>query len=690
MNKKVSLKVITALLNSNPDGIVVLDLKGRPWIWNDRYLQIWRLDQSQLGAFTLERLSEAMLSQLESSDVLSQRFSFSVLDTNNGTEAHFRTRDGRWMRRRIHDFVVDGRKQGVVMHWADVTDTHELRLAAEHEHELLLSLIDNVPDQIYFKDTESRFIRINPSLAQRYGLKDPAEAVGKTDADYYSAEHAARTREDELRIMHTGEGVYNQLYREKWADDRYSWNLSTKLPLRDTKGTIIGTFGISHDITEHKERESLIWQQANFDSLTGLPNRRHLRSRWEQSRPLAERSKSMLALMLLDLDHFKEVNDTLGHALGDELIKEVAQRLQRVLRGADVVARLGGDEFAIVLSNLFQPILAAEIAQKILSVVVEPFALGGEIVFVTASIGIALYPNDGEQLDDLFKYADQAMYHAKRQGRNRFSFYTANLETEAQRKMRLSTDLRAALHTEQLYLVYQPVVDLSDSRVVGAEVLLRWKHPALGAISPAEFVPVAEASGWIAELGDWVMTEAIRQLGVWRQSLLRHMRLAINKSPMQMARPAEKLLRIDELLASAGLPGDAITIEITEGVLLQPTERVHARLQEFQQAGVKVAIDDFGTGYSALSYLLQYDIQVLKIDKVFVQGLADHERSRALARAVIGMATALGLDVVAEGIETAEQFALLKSMGCGYGQGFFLGKPMEAQAFEHWLRARLP
>lgn len=690
MIKNVSLKVITALLNSNPDGIVVLDLEGRPWLWNDRYLQIWCLDQSRMEALTLEQLSEVVLSQLESSDALRQQFPLRVLDANNGTEAHFRTVDGRWMRRRSHDFVVDGRKQGVVVHWADVTETHELRLAAEHEHELLISLINNVPDQIYFKDTESRFIRINPSLAQRYGLNDPAEAIGKTDADFYSAEHAAATREDECRIMRTGKGVFNQLHHEKWADGRYSWNLSTKLPLRDPNGAIVGTFGISHDITEHKERESLIWQQANFDSLTGLPNRRHLRSRWEQARPLAERTKSMLALMLLDLDHFKEVNDTLGHAYGDELIKEVAHRLQRVLRGSDVVARLGGDEFAIVLSNLYQPILAAEIAQKILSVVAEPFELGGETVFVTASIGMALYPDDGKQLDDLFKYADQAMYHAKRLGRNRFSFYTANLEAEAQRKMRLSADLRAALHTEQLYLVYQPVIRLDDEQVVGAEVLLRWQHPTQGAISPAEFVPVAETSGWISELGDWVMTQATSQLAAWRQTLFSDMRLAINKSPMQMARSPDKALKIDELLAASGVPGDAITIEITEGVLLQPTERVHARLREFQQAGVKVAIDDFGTGYSALSYLQQYDIQVLKIDKVFVQGLAEDERSLALARAVVGMATALGLDVVAEGIETAEQLALLKEMGCGYGQGFFLGKPMEAKAFEHWLRARLP
>lgn len=688
MNKKVSLKVITALLNSNPDGIVVLDMEGHPWVWNDRYLQIWHLDQTRMETLTLEQLSEEVRSQLESSDVFRQTVPNKVLDTDKTAETHFRTLDGRWMRRRTYDFVVDGRKQGVVVHWADVTETHELRLAAEHEHELLISLIDNVPDQIYFKDAESRFVRINPSLAQRYGLTDPVEAIGRTDSDFYSAEHAARTREDERRIMRTGEGVFNQLHHEKWADGQHSWNLSTKLPLRDPNGAIIGTFGISHDITEHKERESLIWQQANFDLLTGLPNRRNLRSRWEQSRALTERSKSKLALMLLDLDHFKEVNDTLGHACGDELIKEVASRLKQVLRESDVVARLGGDEFAIVLGNLFQQILAAEIAQKILSVLVEPFKIDGETVFVTASIGIALYPDDGKELDDLFKYADQAMYHAKRQGRNRFSFYTANLEAEAQRKMRLSADLRAALHTEQLYLVYQPIVSLSDSQVVGAEVLLRWRHPTLGAISPAEFVPVAEASGWISELGDWVITEATRQLAVWRQSLYSQMRLAINKSPMQMARPEEQSLKIEALLASAGLPGDAITVEITEGVLLQPSERVHARLREFHQAGVKLAIDDFGTGYSALSYLLQYDIQVLKIDKVFVQGLADAERSRALARAVIGMATALGLDVVAEGIETDEQLELLKGMGCGYGQGFLLGKPMEVPVFEQWLRER--
>ena len=392
--------------------------------------------------------------------------------------------------------------------------------------------------------------------------------------------------------------------------------------------------------------------------------------------------------MLLDLDHFKEVNDTLGHAYGDELVKELGRRLQHALRGSDVVARLGGDEFAIVLSNLYQPILAAEVAQKILSTVAEPFVLNEETVFVTASIGIALFPGDGVQLDDLFKYADQAMYHAKRLGRNRFSFYTANLEAEAQRKMRLGADLRQALYTEQLYLVYQPVVDLRDGRAVKAEVLLRWNHPLLGHVSPAEFIPIAESSGWINELGDWVLVEATRQLARWRSGALPDFRLAINKSPMQVARPADRALRLGEHLAALGLPGEAITIEITEGVLLQPTDRVRERLKEFRQAGVRLAIDDFGTGYSAMSYLLQFDIQLLKIDKIFVQGMVGDERSLALCKAVVGMAQALGMEVVAEGVETPQQRELLTQLGCNYGQGYCLGKPMTAEVLEQWMKER--
>ena len=684
----INFKDCAALIESNPDGVIVLDMKGQPWIWNQRYLAIWGLTDEQISRFTLDELTDTVLAQIDEPELSKERFLVRVLDAHLGEKVHFRTRGGRWLRRRAHDFIVDDVKQGVVVHWNDVTETYELRREAAYEHDLLLALIDNIPDQVYFKDHQSRFIRINPSLARRYGLNNPEEAIGKSDADFYSAEHAAQTAAEERRIMETAQGVYSQLHHEKWGDGRESWNLSTKLPLRGPQGDIIGTFGISHDITEHKQRESIIWQQANFDALTGLPNRRHLRARWEQAKVHAERSKSMLALMLLDLDHFKEVNDTLGHAYGDELVKEVARRLQHALRGSDVVARLGGDEFAIVLSNLYQPILAAEVAQKILSTVAEPFVLNEETVFVTASIGIALFPGDGLQLDDLFKYADQAMYHAKRLGRNRFSFYTANLEAEAQRKMRLGADLRQALYTEQLYLVYQPVVDLRDGRTVKAEVLLRWNHPVLGHVSPAEFIPIAESSGWINELGDWVLVEATRQLALWRSGALPDFGLAINKSPMQVARPADRALRLAEHLKALGLPGEAITIEITEGVLLQPTDRVRERLKEFRQAGVRLAIDDFGTGYSAMSYLLQFDIQLLKIDKIFVQGMVGDERSLALCKAVVGMAQALGMEVVAEGVETPQQRELLTQIGCNYGQGYCLGKPMTAEVFEQWMNER--
>ena len=588
------------------------------------------------------------------------------------------------------DFVHQGRKQGLLIAWSDVTQERQRILDGERERELLSELIENVPDQIYFKDRDSRFIKINPSLAKRYGLQQPADAVGLSDADFYSPEHAAQTRQEERAIMKSGFGVYNQLHHEQWQDGRESWNISTKMPLRDHTGDIIGTFGISHDITEHKQKEALIWRQAHHDGLTGLPNRLLLTLRWEQLQAMAERIRSGLGLLLIDLDHFKEVNDTLGHTAGDQLIQQVAQRLQNTLRASDTVARLGGDEFAVVLNHLTQPIVAAELAQKIIHELTEPFAIGDESVFVTASIGIALFPNDGRSLEELFRHADQSMYQAKAQGRNRFSFYTASMERDARRRLSLGMDLRRALAREQLHLVYQPVVALATGQTAKAEVLLRWNHPELGPIGPAEFIPIAESHGLIGEIGDWVLIQGLQQLQRWRQQGFGELKLAINQSPLQMARPQSSSLNLPHTLQRLGLPGDALVVEITEGVLLQPAPRVRERLQQLLDHGVCLAIDDFGTGYSALSYLHQFDIQLLKIDRSFVHNMADSAKNLAICRSIIQMAKALGIAVVAEGVETEQQHLLLCEAGCDFGQGYWYSRPLDAPAFEAWLAARQP
>ncbi|MEN9383458.1 MAG: hypothetical protein RL323_601 [Pseudomonadota bacterium] len=688
MREDRSSSWMRAVIESSPDGIAVIDMDNRAWLWNQNYLNLWRLPSSDSMELDLAQRLELLVPQLANPDNFRDAFSLRVVPTNQAECRTFETVDGRWLERRVYDHVVDGVKQGIVVNWSDVTEIHLANRAVNYERELMHALMDNVPDQIYFKDEQSRFIRINPSLAKRYGLEDPAQAKGKTDADFYSAEHAAQTAAEERQIMRTCVPVHNQLHHEVWADGREAWNLSTKMPLRDTQGKVVGTFGISHDITEHKRSEALIWRQANFDSLTGLPNRRMLRDRWLQASRASQRNGSCLALMMIDLDHFKLVNDTLGHDKGDELLIEASRRIAGTLRESDTVARLGGDEFAVIVTHLFEPSYAGEVAQKIVDALKSPFVLGTERVFVSASVGIAMCPIDGREIDELFKQADQAMYDAKTHGRNGFRFFTPDLQAGALRRMRLGMDLRQAIQANQLYLAYQPIVDLATGEVYKAEALLRWQHPQYGLVNPAEFIPVAETTGLIMELGDWVFYSVAAQTLSWRQQLHPHLCVSVNKSPMQFTRSTVNAVRWPDHLAGLGLPGNAITVEITESLLLESSEEVTQQLHALRAAGVQIALDDFGTGYSALSYLQRHDIDYLKIDQAFVKDLAPNHKNLALCKAIIGMAHDLGMKVVAEGVETMEQRDLLTASGCDYAQGYLFGRPMEAAAFEAWMTQR--
>jgi predicted signal transduction protein with EAL and GGDEF domain len=378
----------------------------------------------------------------------------------------------------------------------------------------------------------------------------------------------------------------------------------------------------------------------------------------------------------------------LGHDKGDELLIEASRRIAGTLRESDTVARLGGDEFAVIVTHLFEPSYAGEVAQKIVDALKSPFVLGTERVFVSASVGIAMCPIDGREIDELFKQADQAMYDAKTHGRNGFRFFTPDLQAGALRRMRLGMDLRQAIQANQLYLAYQPIVDLATGEVYKAEALLRWQHPQYGLVNPAEFIPVAETTGLIMDLGDWVFYAVAAQTLSWRQQLHPHLCVSVNKSPMQFTRSTVNAVRWPDHLAGLGLPGNAITVEITESLLLESSEEVTQQLHALRAAGVQIALDDFGTGYSALSYLQRHDIDYLKIDQAFVKDLAPNHKNLALCKAIIGMAHDLGMKVVAEGVETMEQRDLLTASGCDYAQGYLFGRPMEAAAFEAWMTQR--
>ena len=444
------------------------------------------------------------------------------------------------------------------------------------------------------------------------------------------------------------------------------------------------------DISERKHAETVIWNQANFDSLTSLPNRNLFLHRLEQEIRSAERQNESVALLYVDLDRFKDVNDSLGHDMGDLLLIEISSRLKAAVRDIDTVARLSGDEFAVILGRLDEPLVVERICVQLLESLARPYPLDNEVVYLTASIGITIYPDDSREPETLQKNADQAMYAAKASGRNRFHYFTVELEQQARRRRQLIRDLRSAIERRQFEIYYQPIVEIGSDRLTKAEALLRWHHPDDGIVSPAIFIPVAEECGLIASIGDWVFYRATEQVRQWRERYGIDFQVSINTSPQQWLDNVAAMNDWFEHLRKTGLGGQAVTVEITEGLLMDASETVTNRLLDFRDARVQVSIDDFGTGYSSLSYLKQFDIDYLKIDQSFVRNLEQDPNDLALCEAIIVMAHKLGIRVIAEGVETAAQLEALRQFGCDYAQGYFYSKPLPASDLESLLADAIP
>lgn len=665
-----------SVLRAHPDGIVVVDDAHFLQFSNARYLEMWGFTEQSAFGMTVSERFEYQVGLLSNPE--EDFFSLRLLSHRPEPQAprYFKLKDGRWFECISYRDNAFGENAGFVSQWRDVTGIHLENIAAEHERGLMHSMMDSIPDQIFFKDLDSRYIRINTSLAKRYGLDSPDQAVGKSDADFYSAAHAAQTRSEELEIIRSGTSALNQLHKEVWSDGREAWNMSMKMPLRDATGRIIGTYGIAHDITEHKKAEALIWQQANFDMLTGLPNRRMLRDRWEQTVNNHKRSGHCLALLVLDLDHFKEINDSLGHAVGDQLLILASQRIESCLRVTDTLARMGGDEFAIILTDIAADTDVGDIVHKIVTCLGSSFDLPSQTVFVTASVGVTLYPQNGESFDELLKLADQAMYEAKANGRNGFFFFANSLQERSRNRLRMTNDLHTALRENQFHLVYQPIVDLRTGNIRKAEALIRWKHPERGLIPPSEFIPLAESIGLIEDIGEWVFRTAAHKVREWRQQIDPGIQVSVNKSPLQFRSKRRKATEWVDYLQSINLTPDAIVVEITEGLLLDASEWVQQQLMSTRQSGFRLSLDDFGTGYSSLSYLHRYDIDFLKIDQSFMRELCPGSKNLTLCKAIIRMAHELGLQVIAEGIENTVQRNLLMEADCDFGQGYLFAKPL--------------
>ncbi len=457
-------------------------------------------------------------------------------------------------------------------------------------------------------------------------------------------------------------------------------------PIKDAKGNICGASAIAHDISERKRAEERIRFLAQHDALTGLPNRVLFGDRMGQAITQARRNRQQVAMLFIDLDGFKHINDSLGHQIGDRVLRMAAGRLQRCVRDGDSVARLGGDEFVISLPTLSQSSDAMLIANKVLEILREPFIVEEHELHISGSIGISIFPTDGEDTQALMRAADIAMYHAKEKGRNNYQFFTSRLNDTAQRRLVVANRLHQAWQRGELVLDYQPQVDLENNKIYATEALIRWGETDLGIISPCEFVRVAEEIGLIVPIGEWVLRQACQQVSRWRQAGYANLGVAVNLSPQQFRRPGFPDL-VARILKEANLPPEALEMEITEGVLMAQSLENLAVLEQLAAPGVRLAVDDFGTGYSSLAYLQRFPIHTLKVDQSFVGGIEKNENDAAIVTAIIAMAHSLRLKVVAEGVETLRQAEFLKRHGCLAAQGFYYSKPVPAHIFGQLLGA---
>jgi diguanylate cyclase (GGDEF)-like protein/PAS domain S-box-containing protein len=569
-------------------------------------------------------------------------------------------------------------REGVVR---DITRNKEAEQKAFEEHSKYKSLFNNAHDGIFIYDKKG-FIDINLAGACMFGTT-AAEMIGRTPMEYCPEmqPNGRSSREFGAEVVQAmlTDGTHQFEWQCKRKDGSlFDSEITLSFISLDGKHCALA---ILRDITDRKKAEETIWQQANFDALTGLPNRRMFHDRLSQEIKKAHRAERQLGLLFIDLDNFKEINDTLGHHIGDLLLIEVAKRISQCVRQTDTVARMGGDEFTVLLTELEDAGNAERVAFIILEQLAEPFSLDQEKIVSSASIGITLYPTDASEVEDLLKHADQAMYDAKRQGRNRFSYFTPALRETAQHRQKLIHDLREATSGEQLRVVFQPIVDLANGQIHKAEALVRWLHPQRGLISPAEFIPLAEETGLILEIGDWVFHESTRWLKRWQDISQQKFQMSINKSPVQFYRDIDCDRWLGHLRKSQ-LSGESVVIEITESLMLKSDTSIMESLLAYRDNGIQVAIDDFGTGYSSLSYINKFDIDYLKIDQSFTRNLAPESRDLALSEAIIVMAHKLGLKVIAEGVETVQQRDLLLAIDCDYAQGYLFSKPLPPEEFE--------
>ena len=560
------------------------------------------------------------------------------------------------------------------------------RKKAEASERRAALVYSNTSEAVVITDSEGVILDVNPAFTAITGYERGA-AIGRNMSLLASGRHQAAFYKDMWASLRTSGKWSGDIWNRRKNGDEYVERLTIDTSYNED-GTVNCHIGLFSDVTAERLKEETIWRQAHFDHLTGLPNRQMFHEELKRAMEQADRDHRSIALIYLDLDLFKEVNDSLGHDMGDELLKEVANRLRRAVRQGDMVARLGGDEFTLILEQGGDDELVETVCRRVIDTVSEPYVLGHHVISVSASLGVTRYPRDGASVTELLKNADLAMYSAKDAGRNQHSHFSLAMQREAQERRELLRELQQALRKQEFELYFQPIIDMGSGRIVKAEALLRWRHPRRGMVAPADFIPLAEDSGMIVPIGDWVFREAVAQAARWREHYEGGFQISVNVSPVQFMSDD---LDPREWVAWAGrhgCQGSDVVVEITERMLMKADGTSRNKLLAFRDAGVHVALDDFGTGYSSLSYLKRFDIDFLKIDQLFVRNITADSDDLVLCQAIIAMAHRLGLKVVAEGVATEEQHGLLLQAGCDYAQGFLYSRPLEAGRFEELLAGR--